>query len=156
MQIQEAGRADETRVSVSVMPARPVLMGPPNDFGADSDFNDAFIEFCNQSRIRRINLAYPVGGYFTDISKFFEAPSRPQRFYSLDPDGDEEKPGGRYLTAYARGYFDKMNALAKRVKEYAEENALVFAGPAYELFLLDEVSAADTKEYLMQFCALVK
>jgi effector-binding domain-containing protein len=38
---------------------------------------------------------------------------------------------------------------------YAERNGLTFDGPVYNTYLLDELSMADTEQYLLQVSASV-
>jgi effector-binding domain-containing protein len=87
---------------------------------------------------------------------FLREPSRPTRFFSINPKGNETKAAGLYLTGYTRGYYGQTNDLPKRMEEYAKENGLIFNGPVYNIFVIDEIGEADPNQYLLQVSASVR
>jgi hypothetical protein len=90
------------------------------------------------------------------MEAFLGEPSRPVRFFALDPKGNEQKTGGLYLVGYTRGYYGKTNDLPERMAAAAKEKGLVFNGPVYNLYLFDEFSTSDPEQYLLQVSASVK
>jgi hypothetical protein len=102
-----------------------------------------------------LNLSYPIGGCFDSMEGFLAAPSRPARFFSHDPQGNETISAGLYLTGYTRGYYGQTNDLPRRMAAYAVRNGLTFAGPVYNTYLLDELSMTDTEQYLLRVSASV-
>ncbi|GHV43894.1 hypothetical protein FACS189490_14130 [Clostridia bacterium] len=84
------------------------------------------------------------------MEAFLSDTSRPTRFFSRDPIGNEAISEGLYLTGYTRGYFGQTNGLPQRMADYAEKNGLTFIGPVYNTYLLDELSVKDHKQYLLQ------
>jgi DNA-binding transcriptional MerR regulator len=141
---------DENEVSVIPMYEQSIIMGPVNEFANPDNYYDAFVNFCEMSETLRINLTYPIGGYFPNMESFREKPAQPERFFSLDPTGGERKNAGRYLVAYTRGPYGQPNNIAERLEKYAKKHDLHFTGPVYNIFLLDEVCESNPNEYLMQ------
>jgi DNA-binding transcriptional MerR regulator len=142
--------ADEASISVREMNALPIINGPKNDFGEGMSFYNGFLSFCAQAKESGFNLNYPIGGYFDDMDTFLAEPSRPTRFFFVNPDGDEERVAGRYLIGYTRGYYGKTNDLPTRIDDYAREHGLTLVGPVYNIYLFDEISVSDPERYLLQ------
>jgi effector-binding domain-containing protein len=90
-----------------------------------------------------------------EMEAFLADPSRPTRFFSRDPVGNEVIAEGLYLTGYTRGYYGQTNGLPRRMADYAEENGLTFTGPVYNTYLFDELSVKDPERYLLQVSASV-
>ena len=153
--LNEAISANETELTVSEMPEKRIMLGKPNDFGNDTGFLREFIRFCNTLPEPKLNLSFPIGGYFEDMDCFLKEPSLPTRFFFINPKGNETKPAGLYLTGYTRGYYGQTNDLPKRMEEYARENKLEFNGPVYNIFLIDEIGEANPEQYLLQVSASV-
>ena len=147
----EAGLlASEGEISVQELDEEHVALGPPNDFTDSAAFYMPFMKFCNTARENKINLYYPVGGYYASMEAFLGAPSQPVRFFSQDPSGSDRRKAGRYLVAYNRGYYGEFGDLPHRMLAYAEANSIVFSGPLFIIYLLDEVSTAEYTHYLSQ------
>ncbi|MDR1954016.1 MAG: MerR family DNA-binding transcriptional regulator [Clostridiales Family XIII bacterium] len=142
--------ADEDAISVDELDELPIMMGRQNDFEESSFFYEEFIAFCRQAKIRGRNLNYPIGGYFDNMDVFLQLPSLPTRFFFVNPDGEDLRPAGRYLTGYTRGYYGRTNDLPARMVAYAKEHSLVLDGPVYNIYLLDEISVSDPDLYLLQ------
>jgi len=145
----------ETDIYVSERPEKRVILGDINDFGCESGFLRAFTHFCMTQHIPKLNMSYPVGGYFENMAVFQKEPSRPTRFFSLDPKGQEKKEAGLYLIGYTRGYYGQTNDLPGKMVAFAKKNGLMFNGPVYNLYLFDEVSTIDPEQYLLQVSAPV-
>lgn len=144
----------ETEISVKEMPEKHIVLGGKTSFGETDEFYGEFLKFCN-SYEPRINLSYPIGGYWESISDFLKKPSRPMRFFSLDPKGHEIRAAGLYLTGYTRGYYGEVSDLPERMAEFARKNELIFSGAVYNTYLFDELSIVDPKQYLLQVSAFV-
>ena len=70
--------------------------------------------------------------------------------------GADKKAAGLYLVGYTRGYYGETNDLPARMRDFAKKNGLIFNGPVYNIYLFDEMSVADPKQYLLQVSASVK
>jgi len=154
--IQTGISATENEMLVCKMEKMSIDLGPYNAFGDNKLFYETFIDFCKVSKNMKINLSYPVGGYFEGIEDFEKNPSQPTRFFSIDPTGDSEKEEGDYLVGYTRGYYGDMGDVPQKFKDYADEHDLIFNGPIYVIYLLDEMSIRESKQYLAQVSVPVK
>ena len=144
----------ETEISVSEMPEKRIVLGGKTNFSETDEFYNEFLRFCNSNK-PRINLSFPIGGYWEGMTDFLKKPSRPMRFFSLDPNGHEVRAAGLYLNGYTRGYYGETSDLPERMAEFAEKNDLVFSGAVYNTYLFDEISVANPDEYLLQVSAPV-
>jgi DNA-binding transcriptional MerR regulator len=153
--ITEGLLAEESEIFVRESPERRIVLGEPNEYKDGEGFFGAFARFCTARHKPELNLSYPIGGYFDGMERFLAAPSRPARFFSHDPAGQETISGGLYLTGYTRGYYGQTNGLPRRMADYADKNGLTFTGPVYNTYLLDELSITDTEQYLLQVTASV-
>ena len=148
--------ATEEEIFVSEMSEKRIILGDDNDFSGSVRFYREFIRFCNGLHEPALNLAFPVGGYFESMGEFLDNPSQPTKFFSLNPKGNEKKAAGLYLSGYTRGYYGNTNDLPQRMAAFAKKNGLVFTGPVYNLYLLDEMSIVDPEQYLLQVSASVR
>jgi len=153
--IREGLQVDENAITHCQMVASPIELGPVNDFSSGY-FYDSFFNFIQQMTERRINPAYPAGGYYENMDAFLTSPGHPTRFFSLTPTGRDLKEAGEYLVGYTRGYYGSIGDLPERINAYATENGYTFAGPAYETYLHDEISVDDPDRYLIQASVAVK
>jgi len=154
--IQVGLLANEEAITIQELPEDNFILGDENDFKDDEKFYQPFIKFCNDATKNRINLKFPIGGYHDNWDHFFGSPSKPSRFFSSDPYGNNKRQAGRYLVGYNRGYYGEFDDLPKRMKDYAEKNKLVFKGPVYKKFLFDEVSTSEKDNYLSQVAVQIK
>ncbi|MDR1410172.1 MAG: MerR family transcriptional regulator [Oscillospiraceae bacterium] len=148
--------ADEKAITECDMPEIPIYVGSETKFEKTTLFYKDFITFCQEARKKNINLSYPIGGGYHNMDLFFQAPAQPQFFFSMDPHGCRQKEAGHYLIGYTRGYYGEMGDLPDRLAAYAKEHNLIFNGPAYILYVLDEVSIKDPDQYLGQISVQVK
>ena len=148
--------ATETDITVTELPERKIILGDVNEFYGTAGFYKVFMRFCNAPHEPKLNLAYPVGGYFEHIDAFLREPSKPTRFFSLNPNGNDKQKAGLYLLGYTRGYYGKTNDLPKKMAEFAEKNELIFNGPVYNIYLFDEMSVINPEQYLLQISMSVK
>jgi DNA-binding transcriptional MerR regulator len=148
--LYEAMSATETEITVCEMPEKRIILGDVNDFSGTAGFYREFIRFCSAPHEPKLNISYPVGGYWDSMPAFSEEPSRPARFFSLDPSGHEQRAAGLYLVGYTRGYYGQVNDLPSRMEAYAKKNGYVFTGAVYNIFLSDEISIVEPDRYLLQ------
>ena len=87
--LSEGIRVTETEISVLEMPERRILLGGATDFSGESGFVREFIRFCEAPHKPKLNMSYPVGGYWDSMAAFLDEPSQPMRFFSLDPKGHD-------------------------------------------------------------------
>lgn len=153
--LNEGMSATESEISVSEMPEKRMILGGLTDFSDTEAFYRELIRFYHTQYELKLNMSYPVGGYWESMAAFLDAPSRPMRFFSLDPKGNHLRAAGLYLNGYTRGYYGETNDLPERMAAFAKKNGLVFTGPVYNTYLFDEISIADTKQYLLQVSASV-
>lgn len=154
--LYEAISVTETDITVSEMPEKRIILGSINDFSGTTGFHREFIRFCTASHEPKLNMSQPIGGYWESMSAFLDEPSRPMRFFSLDPRGHERKSAGLYLIGYTRGYYGQTNDLPKQMAAYAKKHGLVFNGAVYNIYLSDEISEANPEHYLLQVAASVR
>ena len=145
----------ETEISVSEMPGRQLILGDLNDFSGTVSFFREFMHFYNAPHEPKLNMSYPVGGYWTSMAAFLDEPSEPMRFFSIDPNGREQRSAGLYLNGYTRGYYGQTNDLPEQMTAFAKHNSLIFTGPVYNIYLFDEISIPDPEQYLLQVSASV-
>lgn len=143
---------DTTKISVINMPEKSLIIGPPNNFEPNGDFYEPFNVFYDHAEQYKINLKFPIGGMHNSVEAFFDKPGEPENFFSFDPSGNTEKPAGKYLVGYSKGYYGEVTELATRMREYADENNLKLAGATYTVYLHDEICIKDPSNYLAQVC----
>jgi DNA-binding transcriptional MerR regulator len=149
--IKEGLQADPNRISVEKLKGLHFVLGDANHFEeGDKAFYRNYIRFCDQAKRLRIDLDYPIGGYFESMERFLQSPSLPTHFFSIDPSGHEKREAGRYLTGYARGYYGEMGDLPQRMAAHAKANSLIFTGPVHVIYLHDEIGVSSPENYLAQ------
>ena len=153
--LNEGMSVTETEISVSEMSEKRLMLGGENDFTGSTEFYGEFLRFCNEPHNPKINTSYPIGGYWSSMAAFLDEPSRPMRFFSIDPKGSDKKVAGLYLNGYTRGYYGHTNDLPERMAVFAKKNGLTFTGAVYNTYLFDELSIVDPEQYLLQVSASV-
>jgi len=148
--------SDCETVSIAYLGSESITIGPENDYTGDETFYNAFQRYCQDLEEKGGDLRYPIGGWWENIDEFLRNPIRPPRFYSVDPDGNKQKDAGRYLVGYNRGFYGEIGNLPERMIAFAQENNLEFAGPMFNIFVMDEISVLDSNNYLMQASVLLK
>jgi DNA-binding transcriptional MerR regulator len=148
--IQAGMAAREHEISVRALEEGRLTLGPLTDFSGTDTFYRPFMHFCNSAHEHKIDLHYPIGGYYEDIGVFLRTPSQPTRFFSLDPRGLNTRSAGQYLVAHNKGYYGSFGDLPHRMLAHARTNALSFHGPLYIVYLLDEISMPDHNQFLSQ------
>jgi len=153
--IQAGILADEDDISVHALDEKLITLGEVTDFSNTDSFYGPFMDFYMQARESNIDLHYPIGGYYASIDDFLKAPGQPTRFFSLDPRGNSKRSAGQYLVAHNKGYYGEFGDLPQKLVAYAKTNRLTFRGPLFVVYLLDEISVADHKNYLAQIVVSV-
>lgn len=153
--VQEGCRVSEKAISISVMPERRIIMGEPNEYKGKEGYFGAYRKFCIATHKPTLDLSYKIGGYFECMKDFLQNPSRPARFYSLDPSGHDTIENRLYLVGYTRGDYGQTNDLPERMKNFADKNDLIFDGPVYNSYLIDELAVTDPSQYLLQVSAAI-
>jgi DNA-binding transcriptional MerR regulator len=147
--------AEENEIDVYEMPKARIILGKATNFAGQDDFMNEFLAFCCAVHKPRLNLSYPIGGFWGSMDLFLKHPSEPMHFFSYDPNGHEVITKGLYMVGYTRGYYGQVNDLPQRMEAYAQKNGIVFDGPVYNLYLFDELSLVNTNQYLLQVAASV-
>ncbi|MDR1082337.1 MAG: MerR family transcriptional regulator [Coriobacteriales bacterium] len=149
--MQSALPRDEAEMTIRFSEEMRIALGPINDFQpSEENYHRVFSNYYRIARSLRVNLGYPIGGYFDTVEEFLKTPAQPKRYFSLDPSGLEVKRAGNYLMGYTRGGYGTMNDLPTRVDSYLKEHDIAQAGPVYQIYILNEVSIQDTQDYLQQ------
>ena len=151
--IQAGILAHEHDISLRTLDEAHIILGQLTDFSKTDTFYIPFMEFYNMAHENKIDLHYPIGGYYEDIGVFLKTPAQPTRFFSLDPRGDSKRSAGQYLVAHNKGYYGEFGDLPQKLVAHARANGLAFSGPLFVTYLLDEISVADPKQYLSQVVA---
>jgi DNA-binding transcriptional MerR regulator len=147
---------DEKDIIVEDMPQLNIMLGDINNFGSSKSFYETYIQFCEESKEKGLNLSYPVGGYFENMKAFIREPSRPKRFFFVNPDGKVKKLEGKYLVGYVRGFYGQPDTISQRMSDYARDHSISLHGPVYNIYLHDELSIEDPDRYLLQVCVQIK
>jgi len=147
--------ADENRISVLHRDEKAIILWSRNVYRDGDTFIDPLAAFIKRAAEMRINLSFPVGGYWDDMRSFMREPSRPDCFFSIDPTGGHMRKAGDYIIGFARGYYGEIGDLPGRMAAYAEENALAVSGPVYTMYLHEEICTSDRTRYLSQTCVAV-
>lgn len=153
--LNEGISVTETEITVCETPEKRLVLGDKNDFSDSDSFFKEYTRFCIAPHEPKLNLYYPIGGYFESMAAFLDAPACPTRFFSLDPGGNDKRSAGLYLNSYTRGYYGQTNGLPERMAAFAKKSGLVFTGPVYLTYLFDEISIKDPQQYLLQMSASV-
>ncbi|MDR2671899.1 MAG: MerR family DNA-binding transcriptional regulator [Coriobacteriales bacterium] len=148
--VSEGLDVDEDAVNVVELDDFHYTLGPENVFQDAANFYPAWLSFMNTSQLQGHNIKFPVGGLFNDMERFIENPNLPSKYYFVNPKGKDLRPKGRYLVAYARGFYGEPGDIAIRMHDFATEHKLRLMGPVFNTFLHDELSGSDPNSYLMQ------
>ena len=148
-----SARMDE--ICVRELGEERYVTGCDNNWDGQYTWYRVFINFCLSAEENRINLRYPVGSMHADMAAFLKSPGQPDRFFSQDPLGNRTREAGRYLVGYHRGYYGVFGDLSERMAAYAREHRLVFSGPVFTSYPLDEISTAKPDEYVSQIVVKV-
>jgi len=147
-QIQGGIAQDENEMGIRFYAERRIALGPLTDFQPGETYHRCFSDYYRSARRQRVNLSYHIGGYFDTFEEFLASPTRPKRFFSLDPNGLDLMPPGNYLVGYSKGDYGIVNDLPDRLKDYVETHKLKTTGPVFHLYPLNEVCIENPNDYL--------
>jgi len=148
--IRHGMKVDENEVRIEHREERAIIIWPRNEYEEGDSFIEPLASFVNQVDELRVDLNFPVGGYWDNYKAFLNEPGRPDHFFSLDPTGPRLRREGDYLVAYCRGYYGEMGDLPDRMTEYIKEHSLIVSGPFYVSYLYDEICVKDHNQFLAQ------
>ena len=148
MQIQSGVPQDENEISIKFWEERRIALGPLTDFKPGESYHRVFSNYYRYAREQRVNLSYHIGGYFDTFEEFLANPSRPKRFFSLDPNGLDIRHAGNYLVGFSRGDYGEIDDLPQRLESYVREHRIKAKGPVYHIYPLNEVCIEDPDQYL--------
>ena len=156
--IEEGLSVDEERIDVRWEEEESILIGPQVDYSDGTTIEEALLEFYKHWNAADgdLDLNYPVWAIFSEERIKRGDWAGPDKFYFKMPDAPDRKPAGLYATGYTRGYYGQSDALYKRLMAYIEDNRLEICGPAFEMYLLNEISISDPYDYLMRVSISVK
>jgi len=149
-------RADESQVAILPRDDKEMILWPRNEYREGDTFIEPLAAFIKHAPEHRVHMAFPVGGYWSDMEGFMREPSRPERFFSIDPLGKHIRKKGDYLIGFARGYYAEMGDLPERMAAYIQENGTKVTGSVYAMYLEEEISTRDPSQYLAQICVAVE
>ena len=148
--INLGAKVDENAISVEQLEEKAMILWPRNEYKDGDTFIKPLSTLIAQTGEYHINLSFPVGGYYDSIDTLAKAPDCPSNFISIDPIGTHLRKTGEYLVGYARGYYGDIGDLPERMSAYAKENSIYITGPAYILYLWEEICTKDPSMYLAQ------
>ena len=148
-------KINEQSIAVLWREDKEYHLWPRNEYNVGDTFLQPLAVFINQAAERRINLNFPIGGYWNDMKAFLAAPSRPEHFFTIDPFGAKVRREGKYLIGFNRGYYGDMGDLPERMNIFAKQNTLTPSGPVWVMYMFDEICTHDSSRYLAQACVSV-
>ncbi|MCL2331864.1 MAG: MerR family DNA-binding transcriptional regulator [Actinomycetia bacterium] len=148
--------AKPDQLTICDIPERRMTIGPLNDFSASDTFERSFSHFYRMAKHYGIDLRFPVGGYFDNFEAFQKTAGEPSHFFSVDPQGKDKIPAGKYLVGYTIGAYGETHNLEVRMTRYLKRHELEAVGPVYNIFLLDEISLVNSDDYLMEAFVQIK
>jgi len=146
---------NENVVSILYREDKDVHLWPRNEYRDGDTFVQPLAAFIGQAAKRHINLNFPVGGYWESMGSFLKEPSRPERFFTIDPIGDTVRKEGHYVIGFNRGKYGDMGDLPQRMDAFSKEKGLVLSGPVWVMYMFDEVCTHDPSQYMVQACVAV-
>ncbi|MDR1875898.1 MAG: MerR family transcriptional regulator, partial [Synergistaceae bacterium] len=156
--IEDGIAADEGEIKLHHADEESILLGSQVDYSDGKSLEEAALEFYEYcySMNEPLILNYPVWGIFSEERLKRQDWVGPDRFCLRMPDAPDRKPEGLYLTGYSRGSYGQNDDLYVRLMEYIAEHNLEICGPAYEMYLIDEISTRDPYDWMAQVSIRVK
>jgi DNA-binding transcriptional MerR regulator len=150
--IEEVVDIDEDEIILEHMPEEHILLGPINDYSNGRSLNSALLDFYNwcKQRDEDMDLNYSAWGTFSAERLKRGDWVWPDRFYFNNPEGDDVKPAGAYVTGFARGNYGDTDRLYRRLMEFIHDRRLKLLGPSFETYPLNEISVAEPTNYLIR------
>ncbi|MDR2599683.1 MAG: MerR family transcriptional regulator [Oscillospiraceae bacterium] len=149
-------KVEETVISIKYFESRPMMVWPRNVYEDGDTFCSPLSTLMPAVSDMRINLNFPIGGFYDNIDSFTRERYYPNHFISIDPTGKQEQKAGEYLVGYTRGCYFDVGDLPERMAEYAKEHSLTLVGRVYIIYLLDVSCITDSSQYLAECSVEVK
>jgi hypothetical protein len=146
--MQNDVQKDDTVIITRFWEERHIALGPVNDFRPGEDYHRVYSNYYRIARGMRVNLSYPIGGYFETFNDFINSPGRPYRYFCHDPNGLDIKRAGNFLVGFTRGDYGVLNDLPQRMQAFIDENKVRARGPVYHDYPINEVCVKDPSQYL--------
>jgi len=143
-------KINEETVSVAHKDEKALILWPRNEYKEGDTFVEPLASYVQHAYKQHINLSFPVGGYYDNMESFIKNPSKPDRFFTLDPIGLYTYKAGEYLIGYARGEYGELGDLPERMAAYAKEHSISVSGPVFIMYLNNEICTKDPSLYLAQ------
>ena len=115
----------ENYIKIEEQPETRLIFGQEHGTKTKYTFCDLFIRFFSSAQEHRINLDFPIGGYYNNIHSFLDTPNQPDRFFSLDPSGNILCKAGKYLVGYNRGCYGEFGNIPAKIIDYADNNDFI-------------------------------
>jgi DNA-binding transcriptional MerR regulator len=147
---------DISKMEIHYRESEQLSLGPINEFREEEDYHRVYSEFYRLASEQKMNISYPIGGYFDTFEEFLATPSQPKRYFLLDPDGKDKTKSGFYLVAYHRGNYGEMGDLPDRIQTYAGEHKIELAGPMYQVYPVSELYTKEPNDYLLRTSVMIK
>jgi hypothetical protein len=155
--IQSGMDADHGGISIQYLQAEPIFLGKQNDYSNGKDAYDALFSFYESVYDRAdVDLIYPVWGVFSAERIIRGDYVYPDRYYLYFPDGHDQRPAALYAVGYMRTGYGNGSQLYTQMIQYIDQNGFEICGDAYEEYPLNEVSVADSSNYLMRVMITVR
>jgi DNA-binding transcriptional MerR regulator len=155
------GRYAQEGIAIGDFEAIPGILGPTIEYQDGDGFSEVFLDFCLNAKSQGMEILYPICGYYKTAADFFKAPEKPTNFFSMNPNGRDEIPAGRYLYSHRRGDYTEFHDLPERLLAYSEtaddpKNKInMDGGPVFHMFLQDETSTRNPEDYLSRLSIFI-
>ena len=146
--MQSDSPKDDSAIIIRFWEEKHIALGPVNDFRPDEDYHRVFSNYYRIARNLRVNLSYPIGGFFQCFDDFMNTPGQPQRYFCHDPNGLDIKRAGNFIVGFTRGDYGVLNDLPQRIQAFIDENGIKSTGPVYHDYPINEVSVKDPSQYI--------
>jgi len=150
--IHDVSNIDEDSITIQFLPAEAIVLGGLNDYSRGKNAYDALLNFYNEvsDKYPEIDLNFPVWGYFSGERIKRGDAVWPDRYYFYNPEGYDRKPASLYAIGYTRGGYGRSGTLYSRMNEFIDKNGFVISGDVYEEYPLNEISVAESDNYLIR------
>ena len=150
--INDVSNVDEDTITIQFLPAEAIVLGEINDYSRGRNAYDALLSFYNETgeMYPELDLNYPVWGYFFGERIKNGDSVWPDRYYFYNPEGNDRKPASLYAIGYTRGGYGCCGELYRRMNDYIDNNGFEICGDVYEEYPLNEISVAESDNYLIR------
>lgn len=139
---------DTQTVNVTYCKEEPLFFGPEID--TFSSFWTSLAEFYAYTEAKKQVYSFPLGAMVSQECLREKKWSHLKRFYYRMPTASSRKPAGWYVIGYAHADYEETAPLYERLDSYISEHKLEIIGPAYEEYVINEISTRNISEYVLQ------